>query len=118
MRVEAIHPLSLSEGDIAAWRAMLAADAALTSPYLTPDWAQFVGRRREDVRVAIWRRDDGAAAGFLAVQRSSSYAALPAGGPVNDYQAVVGPRDLDLQLAVKALDVGRIDFTAGLKDNA
>src|SRR6185295_16041909 len=118
MWVEAIHPLYLSDGDAAAWRAVLAADPALTSPYLTPDWAKFVGRRRDDARVAIWREDeDGSVAGFLAVQRPSSYAALPIGGPVNDYQAVVGPKGLDLQLAVKALDVGRIDFTAGLKDS-
>src|SRR5215510_3979688 len=105
------------DGDIAAWRELLAADEAFTSPYLTPDWAQFVARRRPDARVAVFRNVDGSAAGFLPVQRSSSYAALPIGGPVCDYQAMIGPAGLDLSLAVKALDVGRIDFTAGIKDS-
>jgi CelD/BcsL family acetyltransferase involved in cellulose biosynthesis len=118
MRVDSINPLLLMDGDIAVWRQMLAADPALTSPYLTPDWAQFLARRREDTRVAIFRNDDGSPAAFLPVQRSSSYAALPAGGPVCDYQALIGSKDVDLSLAAKALDVGRIDFTAGLRDNA
>jgi CelD/BcsL family acetyltransferase involved in cellulose biosynthesis len=118
MRVDCINPIVLSDGDIAAWRALLGADPTLTSPYFTPDWAQFVARRRADTRVAIFRNEDGSAAGFLPVQRSSSYAALPAGGPVCDYQALIGPAALDLSLAVTALEVGRIDFTAGLKDNA
>jgi CelD/BcsL family acetyltransferase involved in cellulose biosynthesis len=118
MRVDSINPLVLADGDIAAWRVLLGADPNLTSPYFTPDWAQFVARRRADTRVAIFRNEDGSAAGFLPVQRSSGYAALPAGGPVCDYQALIGPAGLDLSLAAGALDVGRIDFTAGLKDNA
>lgn len=118
MRVDSINPLLLMDGDIAAWREMLAADEAFTSPYLTPDWAQFVARRRPDARIAIFRNADGSAAAFLPVQRSSGYAALPIGGPVCDYQALVGPRDFDLSPAVKALGVGRVDFTAGLADSA
>lgn len=118
MRVDSINPMLLMDGDVAAWRQMLAADPALTSPYLTPDWAQFVARRREDTRVAIFRNADGSPAAFLPVQRRSSYAALPVGGPVCDYQALIGSKDVDLSLAAKALDVGRIDFTAGLRDNA
>ncbi|MDP3492060.1 MAG: GNAT family N-acetyltransferase [Hyphomonadaceae bacterium] len=118
MRVDTINPLCLADGDIAGWRTLLAADPALTSPYLTPDWARLVARHRADVRVAVWRRDDGAATGFLAVQGSSPHAAMPVGGPVCDYQAVVGRRDLDASLALKALGVVRIDLPAGLRDNA
>jgi CelD/BcsL family acetyltransferase involved in cellulose biosynthesis len=118
MRVDTISPLVLSDGDLAVWRELLAADPALTSPYLTPDWACAVARRRPDTRVAVWRRDDGAAAGFLAVQGASAHAAMPAGGPVCDYQALVGPAALDISLAARAFEVGRIDLTAGLNDNA
>jgi CelD/BcsL family acetyltransferase involved in cellulose biosynthesis len=117
MLVDCINPLVLADGDIAEWRSLLAADPNLASPYLTPDWAQFVARRRPDARVAVFRNVDGSAAGFLPVQRSSAYAALPVGGPVCDYQAMIGPPGLDLSLAVRALDVGRIDFTAGIKDS-
>ncbi len=118
MRVDTTSPLVLADGDIAAWRELLAADPALTSPYLTSDWARAVARRRPDTRIAVWRRDDGTAAGFLAVQGSGAHAAMPVGGPVCDYQALVGPATLDISLAAKVLNVGRIDLTAGLRDNA
>ena len=118
MRVDTNSPLVLADGDIDAWRRLLAADPALASPYLTPDWARLVARHRADVRVAIWRGADGAAMGFLAVQGMDPHAAMPVGGPVCDYQGVAGPAGLDVSLATKTLGVGRIDLTAGLKDNA
>lgn len=118
MRVETINPLELADEDAAIWRSLQAADPALTSPYLTPDWARAVARHRVDAHIAVWRHDDGRAAGFLAVQGDSGHSAMPAGGPVCDYQAVVGPVDLNTSLATTALGVGRIDLTAGLKDNA
>ncbi len=118
MRVETINPLDLADEDAAIWRSLLAADPALTSPYLTPDWARVVARHRPDARVVVWRHDDGRAAGFLIAQGEGGHSAMPAGGPVCDYQAVVGPMGLDTTLAAKALGVGRVDLTAGLKDNA
>lgn len=118
MRVDTINPLALAGGDIAAWRGFLAADPALTSPYLTPDWARLVAGHRPDVRAVVWRNDDGDAAGFLAVQGSDPHAAMPVGGPICDYQAVAGAPGLDVSLAARALGVGRIDLTAGLKENA
>jgi CelD/BcsL family acetyltransferase involved in cellulose biosynthesis len=120
MRVDSVHPDELTAGDIAVWRALLAADPELSSPYLTPDWTRLVAQHRTDVRVAVWRDADGAACGFLPVQRTSAHAAMPAGGPVCDYQALIAARDarLDLSRACKALGVGRIDLTAGLRNNA
>ncbi len=120
MRVDSVQPGELADGDIAAWRDLLAADLELSSPYLTPDWAQLVARNRADVRVAVWRDDAGKPHGFLPVQRTSAYAALPAGGPVCDYQALIAAKDagLDLAQAAPALGVGRIDLTAGLRNNA
>ena len=120
MRVESIHPKGLSDGDVAAWRSYLRADPELSSPYFTPDWARLVAAYRNDVRVAVFRDAAGAAVGFLPVQRCADSAAMPAGGPICDYQAlVVKPGvTLDLALAPKALGVGRIDLTAGLVNNA
>ena len=119
MRVEAVHPEALSDGDIAAWRRMLAAEPELSSPYLTPDWTQLVARHRGGVRVALWRDAAGAAQGFLPVQLSGAFAAMPVGGPICDYQAVIAPRAcvLDLPAAAKALGVGRIDMGAGLRNS-
>ena len=120
MRVESIHPKDLSDSDVAAWRSFLAADPELSSPYLTPDWARLVAHHRGDVRVAVYRDVAGEPLGFLPVQRCGAYAAMPAGGPICDYQALVAKPGamLDLALAPKALGVGRIDLTAGLVNNA
>ena len=120
MRVESVQPNELTDGDIAAWRALLAGDDEFTSPYLTPDWARLVARHRADVRIAVWRDEAGCAQAFLPVQRTSAYAALPAGGPICDYQALIAAPDADLDLsdAARALGVGRIDLTAGLRNNA
>lgn len=117
MRVECVSPLALGAQDVSSWRDVLAADAELTSPYLTPEWARLVARHRGDVVVAVYREDDGAPIGFLPAQRSGAHAAMPVGGPICDYQAFIGPAGVDLSLAVKALGVGRIDLTAGLADN-
>ena len=118
MRVECVSPLALEAQDVARWRDALAADAELTSPYLTPDWAQLVARHRGDVSVAVFRDHQSVAVGFLPVQLSTSSAAMPVGGPICDYQAFVGPAGVDLSLAVRELGVGRIDLTAGLANNA
>jgi CelD/BcsL family acetyltransferase involved in cellulose biosynthesis len=120
MRVECVNPLELSPGDIAVWRRLLLSQPALSSPYLTPDWAQAVARHRPDVRVAVYRDEDGRALAFLPVQRPNGFAAAPAGGPVCDYQALIAPPDSDFDpsQAAQALGVGRIDFTAGLKESA
>lgn len=116
MRVVSIHPAELTDGDIAAWRSFLVADPELSSPYLTPDWARLVGMHRDDVRVVVYADARGEPLGFLPVQRGSSYAAMPAGGPICDYQALVAKPgiSLDLSAAPRALAVGRIDLTAGL----
>lgn len=118
MRVECVSPLALDAQDVAHWRSVLHGDAELTSPYLTPDWAQLVARHRGDVSVAVFRDDAGAPVGFLPVQLSSGHAAMPVGGPICDYQAFIGPAGADLPLAVRELGVGRIDLTAGLVNNA
>jgi hypothetical protein len=119
MRVVSIHPAELTDGDIAAWRSILAADPELSSPYLTPDWARLVAMHRDDVRVVVYSDARGEPLGFLPLQRGSSYAAMPAGGPICDYQALVARPgiSLDLSAAPKSLAVGRIDLTAGLVKN-
>ena len=119
MQVDCVNPLDLTLGEIAQWRRLLAARPdAFSSPYLTPDWARAVARRRGDAMVAVYRKE-GRAIGFLPVQRTDGFAAMPLGAPVCDYQALVAPEgaDLDLAEAARALRVGRIDLTAGLTES-
>lgn len=119
MRVDAIRAQELDAGDIAAWRGLLRDRPDLSSPYLTPDWTLAVARRRPDVQVAVFRDASGLAVGFLPVQRTGAAAAMPVGGPVCDYQGLVASHvEFDLRDAALALNVGRIDLTAGLRDNA
>lgn len=118
MRVDNVHASKVSDGDLAAWRALLSADPELSSPYLTPEWTQLVARHRADVRVAVFHDDIGAPLGFLPVQLGDHGAAMPVGSPICDYQAFIGPGGLDLSDAAKSLGVGRIDLTAGLANNA
>lgn len=119
MQVDCVNPLDLTMGEIAQWRRLLAArPETFSSPYLTPDWARAVARRRSDAVVAVYRRQ-GRAIGFLPVQRTNGFGAMPLGSAVCDYQALVAPEgaELDLGDAARALRVGRIDLTAGLIDS-
>ncbi|MGE0740492.1 MAG: GNAT family N-acetyltransferase [Hyphomonadaceae bacterium] len=109
MRLETIHPKELGFSDIANWRAHQGASLALASPHLTPDWAQLIGRVRDDARVCVI----GDGAGFLGAQRQSRFAAMGLGAPLADYQGVVGDPHLNIDAAAlcRSLKVGRIDLT-------
>jgi CelD/BcsL family acetyltransferase involved in cellulose biosynthesis len=109
VRIETVHPKDLGEAEIARWRALQSADAALASPYLTPDWARIVGAARTDTRVCVIENG----AGFFGAQRHSRFAAMGLGAPISDYQGVVGEAGLEVNAAAlcRALKVGRIDLT-------
>ncbi len=115
MKAEAVHPSRLSGADRTAWKALCAADSRWSTPYLSPEWAEAVGRVRPDARVVLFR-DGETAVGFLPVQRPNGFAAVPAGGAVCDYQAIVAApgAQIDPQLAARALGVGRIDMPCAL----
>ncbi|MGQ0532225.1 MAG: GNAT family N-acetyltransferase [Caulobacteraceae bacterium] len=99
----------MSDSDAALWRAHQLGDAALQSPYLTPEWARLIGSVRDNARVCIIQ--DGA--GFCGVQRMSRFTAMGLGAPIADYQGVVGLPNLpiDRPALCRALKVGRIDIT-------
>lgn len=109
MRIETIHPKELGETEIARWRALQGGDAALSSPYLSPDWARLIGAARADARVCVIE----SGAGFFGAQRLSRFAAMGLGAPISDYQGVIGEPDLNVNAAAlcRALKVGRIDLT-------
>lgn len=108
MRIEVIHPKELGEREVALWRGHQNADPTLRSPFLTPEFAQAVGARRNDARLCVIENG----AGFLGVQRVSRFAAMGLGAPIADYQGVVGADWLTVDAAriCRALKVGRIDL--------
>ena len=108
MRIETIHPSELGAAEAALWRAHQRADPTLSSPYLSPVWAQLVGAARPDARVCVLEGGKG----FLGVQRNSRFTAMGLGAPIADYQGLVGEAGLDVDVAsvCKVLKVGRIDL--------
>ncbi len=118
MRADSVEPAMLDASEIAAWKSILDADPTLSSPYLTPEWAQVVGQRRKDARVVVFRDVDGPI-GFLPVQGAGKSTAMPLGGPICDYQAIICRPgvQLDVSLALRALNVARIDYTGLIADH-
>jgi len=113
--VEVLPPAAMPATMIDHWRALQAADEELDSPFLSPDWVRAVdraqGRFGRGMSVAVLRQG-GRARGYLAA-RVGAGAAMEAGAPLCDYQAVVaedGVR-LDPRVLVRALGVGRLDFS-------
>lgn len=119
MQVDCVNALELASADIAVWRLFLSNQGALSSPFLAPEWASAVARRRGGVRVCMFR-EAGRTIGFLPVQGEPGGVAVPVGGAVCDYQAIVAPvgARFDLRAACRALDVRRIEFTAALQESA
>jgi CelD/BcsL family acetyltransferase involved in cellulose biosynthesis len=114
VKIEVASPSALATPDIARWSALQASEPAFDSPFLSPGWAQACERfqpRGGTVRVAVLRRD-GEAVGFFPA-RVAGAVAMPAGAPMNDYQALVAEPGLavDPRRLVDALGVRRLDFT-------
>jgi CelD/BcsL family acetyltransferase involved in cellulose biosynthesis len=117
VQIDVVKPSALSPSDIARWRALQTLDPAWDSPFLSPGWALAMERRQpREVKVCVLRRD-GEAVGFMAV-RVAGAVAMPAGAPMNDYQALVaGPGvSVDPRRLVDALGVQRLDFSHMLED--
>lgn len=108
MRIETIHPKELSAAAATLWRAHQRADAALASPYLSPEWAQAVGAARDDARVCLIE----AGRGFFAAQRLSRFSAMGLGAPIADTQGLVAEAGFTVAAAAlcRVLKVGRIDI--------
>ncbi len=114
MRLEIVRPLELAAADVSAWRALQAAQPALDSPYLSPDWplalAAAGGPDAARGRVLV-AREGGESVGFMAA-RVGRFTAGPCGAPLCDVQGPVlrpGLR-LDPAAVARAFGVGRLDL--------
>ncbi len=115
MLIAVVRPSALRPSDVAAWRALQAADPALSSPFLSPDWARSVERaqagHRGAIRVALLRQGLEPV-GFFPT-RIVGATAMPVGAPMCDYQGLVARADVrvDPKQLVEALGVQRLDFS-------
>ncbi|WP_297506982.1 GNAT family N-acetyltransferase [uncultured Caulobacter sp.] len=114
--VETLHPSLLDAADVACWRNLARAEGGFDNPLLGPDFAQAVGKVREDARVAVVRRA-GEAVGFLAYHQRPGGLARPIGSPLSDYHGLVARPDagLDLGQVLRAADISVYRYT-GLVD--
>ncbi|WP_310213571.1 GNAT family N-acetyltransferase [Caulobacter sp. BE264] len=96
--VETIHPSLLSASDVALWWRLAASEDGFGNPLLGPDFAQAVGKVREDARVAVVRRG-GETLGFLPFHRRPGGLARPIGSPLSDYHGLVSRAEAGLRIA-------------------
>ena len=87
LKVEIVGIDALGEAEWAMWRAMLAANPALESPYFRPEFARVAGCISPRAAVAVFSRD-GEIVGFFPHQRRGG-AMQPLAAPMNDYHGVI-----------------------------
>lgn len=95
IRVHVVRPGELASAELARWSQLQAADPRLASPYFSPGFTLAVGRARPDARVAVI---EGASriAGFFPFQKRPFGLGIPLGGPLSDYQGIIGNRDVTI----------------------
>jgi CelD/BcsL family acetyltransferase involved in cellulose biosynthesis len=106
--VEIMAARDLSPADIADWRAMIAADPALASPYFRPEFTQVAGAISPEAAVAVFRRS-GRTVGFFPHQTRGG-TIQPLAAPMNDYHGVIArPGDAPcLEGVARSLNASRL----------
>jgi len=111
LKVDVVRPGELGPQELARWAAIQAADEALASPFLSPQFATAVGRARASTRVAVLSDGEGVV-GFLPfeVRRLGFGAALAKG--LSDVQGLIVSQeaDIDLQRLVRECGLRSFDF--------
>jgi len=87
LQVEIVKADMLTTADVALWRAMVAANPDLTSPYFRPEFTRIAAAISPDSAVAVFTRD-GETVGFFPHQRRGG-TIQPLGAPMNDYHGVI-----------------------------
>lgn len=88
MRTTVVRPGDLDGAALAAWRTLLDRQEP-ASPFLSPEFARAVGRRRSGARVAVLEDGHGPA-GFFPFERRALGLGRPIGDGVCDCQGLVG----------------------------
>lgn len=93
MIVEVVRPGDLGEDEVTTWRA-IQARAGLENPFVGPEFAQAVGRHRDDARVAVML-DAGRPVGFFPFERRRLGVGKPIGTGLSDCQAIIAEPGLE-----------------------
>ncbi|MEM9612264.1 MAG: GNAT family N-acetyltransferase [Actinomycetota bacterium] len=106
----AVRPQELTAAQLQRWRELLLTNDELRSPYFHPEYVMAVAEVRDDVYVGVFEADGGEA--FLPFQLGRFGVAGPVGGGFSDYQAVIAPAGVTVDVAavVADLDLRLLDF--------
>lgn len=88
MSTTVCHIDDLGPTELDRWAGFQRADAALANPFLRPEFAAAIGRRRPDARVAVVEDGSGIVA-FFPFQRSRAGVGRALAHDVSDYQGVI-----------------------------
>lgn len=88
----------LTDSQLADWSRFQQADPALEGPYFRPEFTRVVASVRGNVEVALLL-EEGRTVGFFPFERRGRCVARPVGGPLSDYQGVIGCRGLSWDAA-------------------
>ncbi|CAN5339428.1 GNAT family N-acetyltransferase [soil metagenome] len=99
MQVDVVTPAEMENADRSHWQDLQAAQAGLSSPFLSPSFVEVVGRTRADVRIAII--SDGGAKGYFPFETNRNGHARALGMGLSDMQGIVAPD----ALAIDAVDL-------------
>lgn len=88
MKFSVVHPDDLGAAEVARWREIQQANAALGNPFLSPDFTLAVGRVRPESRVAVLT-DGPDTVGFFPFERRGMGFGAPICAGHNDCQGLV-----------------------------
>src|SRR5215470_6131520 len=70
MKAFVCRPSELDTGDLVLWHSFQGATAALAGPFLTPEFACTMSKRRSDMRIAVLE-EGGKVAAFFPFERNA-----------------------------------------------
>jgi CelD/BcsL family acetyltransferase involved in cellulose biosynthesis len=112
LTVEIVDAQALTPADLDLWRAMLAANPDLASPYFRPEFTTIAAGISPRAAVAVFSRG-GRTVGFFPHQRRGG-SVQPLGAPMNDYHGVIAaPGDApDLETVARLMGAPRLNVSA------
>jgi CelD/BcsL family acetyltransferase involved in cellulose biosynthesis len=96
MRVSLIRPSELGRAEIASWHSMQLATASLANPFLSPEFAQAVGRVRPNAQIAVLTEGQSIV-GFFPFERQGLGMGVPIGGRLSHYQGLIHALGIEWQ---------------------
>lgn len=119
MRFDVLPISDLGPDLLARWRQLLSASDAFCSPFFAPEFSQIVGRCRDDLFVGVIEQA-GSVTGILPFHRLPGGRGVPVGGPVCDYQGIIGtpPVAARVRAMLRGFGFAAYDFNHGLAEQA